>query len=223
VLDIPADAGYYSEIMARVSSVPRGHVIATRSMTRKLAPILRRLRARNPNISFQPLQLHAIRPDSLTTRPLRLRAAALKYHDVYWEDEKAARRTSIPRTCWPRCDRAVEARRHRRHYRFRRQARAIRASSSISCIASDPARVRADFEGAGFVFEARSDLLHVGERRSHDPGVRPHHSRQGRTSSSAGSGSHVRNERRERRIDSLQLLSRHLARQRPLESLDART
>ncbi|HKQ12182.1 MAG TPA: hypothetical protein VJT80_02035 [Steroidobacteraceae bacterium] len=42
------------------------------------------------------------------------------------------------------------------------------------------------------------------------------------TSSSADSGSHVRNERRERCLDPLPLFRRHLARERPLESLDAR-
>ena len=158
VLDIPADGGYYSEIMARVVG-REGRVLALvydEKARNDFAP----LRARNRNISFQPLQLHAIRADSFAPDRFDFVLLNLMYHDVYWEDDKAGAPHVDPENV------------------LAALYRALKPGGTVGIIdfvgkpgdprvivnqlhRIDPARVRADFEGAGFVFEGQSDLLHV--------------------------------------------------------------
>jgi predicted methyltransferase len=158
VLDIIADGGYYSEIMARVVG-PDGRVVALvydDKARQDFAP----LGARNSNISFQILPMHTIRADSLTPDHFDFVLLNMMYHDVYWEDEKAGAPHIEP-------DNVLAA-----------LYRAVKPGGIVGVIdfvgkpgdprvivnqlhRIDPARVRADFERTGFVFEGQSDLLHV--------------------------------------------------------------
>ena len=158
VLDIPADGGYYSEIMARVVG-PQGHVLAL-VYDEKARTDFAPLRERNPNISFQPLQLHAIRADSLTPDHFDLVLLNLMYHDVYWEDEKAGAPHVDPENVLTALYRAVKPGGIVGVVDFVGKPGDPRVIvNQLHRI--DPARVRADFEGAGFVFEGQSDMLHV--------------------------------------------------------------
>ena len=158
VLDIPADGGYYSEIMARVVG-PQGHVLAL-VYDEKARTDFAPLRERNANISFQPLQLHAIRADSLTPDHFDLVLLNLMYHDVYWEDEKAGAPHVDPENVLTALYRAVKPGGIVGVVDFVGKPGDPRVIvNQLHRI--DPARVRADFEGAGFVFEGQSDMLHV--------------------------------------------------------------
>jgi predicted methyltransferase len=144
--------------MARVVG-PEGHVVAL-VYDEKARDDFAPLRARNPNISFQPLQLHSIRPDSLTPDHFDFVLLNLMYHDVYWEDDKAGAPHVDPENVLAALYRAVKPGGIVGIIDFVGNAGDPRVIvNQLHRI--DPARVRSDFEGAGFVFEGQSDLLHV--------------------------------------------------------------
>jgi predicted methyltransferase len=158
VLDIIADGGYYSEIMARVVG-PKGQVVALvydEKARNDFAP----LRERNPNISFQILPMHTIRADSLTPDHFDFVLLNMMYHDVYWEDDKAGAPHVDPENVLAALYRAVKPGGIVGVIDFVGEPGDPRVIvNRLHRI--DPARARADFERAGFVFEGQSDLLHV--------------------------------------------------------------
>jgi predicted methyltransferase len=158
VLDIIADGGYYSEIMARVVG-PEGAVVALvydEKASHDFAP----LGARNPNLSFQALPMHSLRADSLAPDRFDFVLLNIMYHDVYWEDAKAGAPHIDPENVLAALYRAVKPGGIVGVIDFVGKPGDPRVIvNQLHRI--DPARVRADFEGAGFVFEGQSDLLHV--------------------------------------------------------------
>lgn len=157
-LDIIADGGYYSEIMARVVA-PHGRVVGL-VYDDKARQDFAQLGARNPNLSFQPLPMHTIRADSLAPDHYDFVLLHLMYHDVYWEDEKAG----APRIELENVLAAL--------YRTVKPGGIVGVIDFVGKSGDprvivnqlhriDPARARADFARAGFVFEGQSDLLHV--------------------------------------------------------------
>jgi predicted methyltransferase len=152
-LDIIADAGYYSELMARVVG-SSGHVVALvydEKAKQDFAPLV----ARNPNIELRPLPMHTLKAGSLP--PASFDFVLL---DVYWEDEKAGVPHIEP-------DNVLGA-----LYKGLKPGGIVGVIDFVGKPGDprvivnklhriDPARVRADFEYAGFVFEGQSELLHV--------------------------------------------------------------
>jgi predicted methyltransferase len=158
VLDIPADGGYYSEIMARVVG-PRGHVVAL-AYDEKARTDFAPLSARNPNLTFQALPMNSLRADSLTPDHFDFVLLNMMYHDVYWEDAKAGVPHIDPENVLAALYRAVKPGGIVAVIDFVGKPGDPRVIvNQLHRI--DPARVRADFAGAGFLFEGQSDLLHV--------------------------------------------------------------
>jgi predicted methyltransferase len=160
VLDYFAGTGYYSEIMARAVG-PQGLVLAWNSssfQSDKVKAQLDGIKSRNANFGYftSPATAIAFPRDGFDFALLHL-----VYHDTYWESAqyKVPRidPNSVVQALWytvkpggtvavidhvatPGGDtREVVEKYHR----------------------IDPATVRADFERAGFVLEAQSDLLRV--------------------------------------------------------------
>lgn len=161
--DIMAGSGYYTEIMARAVG-PKGRVIAyepTQFMPTddKGKAVWSSLIARNPNVTqtAYPFDKFAAAPASLDFAMLHL-----VYHDLYWESEKF----KVPRTD-PAAFLTV-------------LYKAMKPGGTVAVIDHaaapgdtratveklhriDPATVKADFQKAGFVLDAESDLLKVAD------------------------------------------------------------
>jgi predicted methyltransferase len=174
VLDYFTGTGYYAEIMARAVG-PRGHVVGWNSVAfnERAKEALDGIRQRNPNFSYYgtPATAIAFAPNSFDFALLHL-----VYHDAYWEsaEYKVPRidPNSVVRAIWD----------------------AVKPGGTVAVIDHiappgddtraivekyhriDPAVVRADFERAGFVLEAQSDMLRNPaddhEKNVFDPSIR---------------------------------------------------
>jgi formylglycine-generating enzyme required for sulfatase activity/predicted methyltransferase len=173
VLDLIGDAGYYSEIMARAVG-PAGRVVALvydEAARKELAG----LQARNANVELLPLAMHSLTEESLPRDSFDFVLLHLLYHDVYWEDAEAGAPRIEPANVLAALYRAV------------RPGGIVGVVDNVGLPGDtraivnalhriDPARLRSDFEGAGFVFEAESPVLRVPAddhtRNVFDPEVR---------------------------------------------------
>jgi predicted methyltransferase len=160
-LDYFTGTGYYADIMARAVG-PRGHVVGWNSASfARREPVVKALadiRSRNSNTAFysSPSTAIAFAPNSFDFALLHL-----VYHDAYWESAQFG----LPRIDPNTVVRAIWD--------------ALKPGGTVAVIDHvatpggdtravveklhriDPAVVRADFERAGFVLEAQSDLLRV--------------------------------------------------------------
>jgi predicted methyltransferase len=175
-LDYFTGTGYYADIMARAVG-PRGHVVGWNSASfARREPVVKALadiRARNSNTAFysSPSTAIAFAPNRFDFALLHL-----VYHDAYWESAQFG----LPRIDPSTVVKAIWD--------------AVKPGGTVAVIDHvatpggdtrevveklhriDPAVVRADFERAGFVLEAQSDLLRVREddhsKNVFDPGIR---------------------------------------------------
>jgi predicted methyltransferase len=175
-LDYFTGTGYYADLMARAVG-PKGHVVGWNSAgfgrNERVVGALKDVRARNPNSAFysSPTTAIAFAPDSFDFALLHL-----VYHDAYWESAQFG---------LPRIDPATVV---------KAIWNAVKPGGTVGVIDHvavaggdtravvdklhriDPAVVKADFERAGFVLEAQSDLLRVGEddhsKNVFDPAIR---------------------------------------------------
>jgi predicted methyltransferase len=160
-LDYFTGTGYYADIMARAVG-PRGHVVGWNSAgfgrNERVVAALKDVRARNSNTAFysSPTTAIAFAPNSFDFALLHL-----VYHDAYWESAQFG----LPRIDPNRVVKAIWD--------------AVKPGGTVAVIDHvavaggdtrevveklhriDPAVVRADFERAGFVLEAQSELLRV--------------------------------------------------------------
>lgn len=176
VLDYFTGAGYYADIMATAVG-PQGHVTGWNSASfgrnEKIAKALTDIRARHPNASFYSSPTTAI---AFPANTYDFALLHLVYHDAYWESAQFG---------LPRIDPATVV-----------QAiwNAVKPGGTVAVIDHvatpggdtrevvdklhriDPAVVRADFERAGFVLEAQSELLRVAtddhSKNVFDPSIR---------------------------------------------------
>ena len=167
VIDLPADGGYYSEIMARTVG-PRGRVITLvpDSVRSGFGPLTRR----NSNIELRAALLHALSPETVTPDEADFALLYIMYHDTYWDEP------GVPPVDPQRMLAALH--------------RALKPGGVVGVIdyvgepgdtraivnrlhRIDPATVRSDFERAGFVLEAESDLLHVPSDDHSRPAIDP--------------------------------------------------
>jgi predicted methyltransferase len=174
-LDYFTGNGYYAEIMAGAVG-PKGHVVGWNSAgfgrNEKVVAALRDVKARRANTAFysSPTTAIAFAPNSFDFALLHL-----VYHDAYWESAQFGLPRIDPNTVvkaiWdsvkPGGTVAVID-----HV-------AIPGGDTREVVEKlhriDPAVVRADFERAGFVFEAQSDILRVDEdhgKNVFDPSIR---------------------------------------------------
>jgi predicted methyltransferase len=174
-LDYFTGTGYYADIMARAVG-PKGHVVGWNSASfARREPVVKALadiRSRNSNTAFysSPSTAIAFAPNSFDFALLHL-----VYHDAYWESAQFG----LPRIDPNTVVKAIWD--------------AVKPGGTVAVIDHvanpggdtrevveklhriDPAVVRADFERAGFVLEARSDMLRVDEDHSKnvfDPSIR---------------------------------------------------
>jgi predicted methyltransferase len=175
-LDYFTGTGYYADIMAKAVG-PGGHVVGWNSAgfgrNEKVVAALKDIKARNPNTAFysSPTTAIAFAPNGFDFALLHL-----VYHDAYWESAQFGLPridpNSVVRAIWD----------------------AVKPGGTVAVIDHvavaggdtrevveklhriDPAVVRADFERAGFVLEAQSDLLRVPEddhsKNVFDPSIR---------------------------------------------------
>jgi predicted methyltransferase len=161
VLDYFTGTGYYADIMARAVG-PKGHVVGWNSAAfARREPVVKALadiRGRNPNTAFysSPSTAIAFAPNAFDFALLHL-----VYHDAYWESAQFG----LPRIDPNTVVQAIWS--------------AVKPGGTVAVIDHvatpggdtrevveklhriDPATVRADFERAGFVLEAQSDMLRV--------------------------------------------------------------
>lgn len=173
-LDLFAGGGYYTEIMARAVG-PKGLALGwdpSNFFDAKTRAGWAELKQRAPNSGVFATPADAV---SLPKDGFDFVLMHLVYHDTYWQSDKFN---------FPRMDPAAF---------LRTVFEATKAGGIVGVIDHvgpegdtreiverlhriDPARVRADFEAAGFVFEAESDLLRTpGDDRTKnvfDPAVR---------------------------------------------------
>ena len=155
-LDLIADGGYYSEIMARAIG-PRGRVVAL-VYDEKAKEGFAGLGARNSNIEFLALPMHELRATSLGPARFDFVMLNLTYHDVYWEDEQAGAPHIEPGNVLAALYHALKPGGIVGVIDFVGKPGDARAIvNQLHRI--DPDRIKSDFTGAGFLFEASSDLL----------------------------------------------------------------
>jgi predicted methyltransferase len=161
VLDYFTGTGYYADIMARAVG-PKGYVVGWNSAgfgrNEKVVAALKDIKARNSNTAFysSPTTAIAFAPNSFDFALLHL-----VYHDAYWESAQFGLPridpNSVVKAIWD----------------------AVKPGGTVAVIDHvataggdprevvekfhriDPAVLRADFERAGFVLEAQSDILRV--------------------------------------------------------------
>lgn len=174
-LDYFTGNGYYAEIMAGAVG-PTGHVVGWNSAgfgrNEKIVAALRDVRSRNPNSAFysSPTTAIAFAPNSFDFALLHL-----VYHDAYWESAQFGLPRIDPNTVVKAIWDAVKP------------GGTVAVIDHVATAGGntrevveklhriDPAVVRADFERAGFVLEAQSDLLRVSEdheKNVFDPSIR---------------------------------------------------
>ncbi|HEU0097513.1 MAG TPA: methyltransferase domain-containing protein [Allosphingosinicella sp.] len=175
VLDYFTGTGYYADIMAKAVG-PKGHVVGWNSAgfgrNEKVVAAIKDIRARNPNTAFysSPTTAIAFAPNSFDFALLHL-----VYHDAYWESAQFG----LPRIDPNTVVRAI--------WDSVRPGGTVAVIDHVAAAGGDtravveklhridPAVVRADFERAGFVLEAQSDLLRVAEDHAKsvfDPSIR---------------------------------------------------
>jgi predicted methyltransferase len=159
VLDYFTGTGYYAEIMARAVG-PTGTVVGWNSpgfaRSERTMTALAGIRERNRNTAFYATPTNAL---SFPPASFDFAMLHLVYHDAYWESA----RFGLPRIDPNTVTRAIWD--------------ALKPGGTVAVIDHvatpggdprevvdklhriDPAIVRADFERAGFVLEAQSDLL----------------------------------------------------------------
>lgn len=159
VLDYFTGTGYYAEIMAKAVG-PKGHVVGWNSAgfgkREAVVKAVQGIRQRAPNTAFYstPTTAIAFAPNSFDFAMLHL-----VYHDAYWESAQFG----LPRIDPNTVVRAIWD--------------SVRPGGTVAVIDHvapaggdtrevvnrvhriDPAVVRADFERAGFVLEAQSEML----------------------------------------------------------------
>ncbi|HEY5723338.1 MAG TPA: methyltransferase domain-containing protein [Allosphingosinicella sp.] len=177
VLDYFTGTGYYAEIMAKAVG-PRGHVVGWNAsgFGRREAVVkaIKGIRERTPNTAFYSTPTTAI---SFAPNSVDFAMLHLVYHDAYWESEQFG----LPRIDPSTVVKAIWD--------------AVRPGGTVAVIDHiapagggdtrsvvdklhriDPAVVRADFERAGFVLEAQSDMLRNPEddrsKNVFDPSIR---------------------------------------------------
>ena len=176
VLDYLTGTGYYADILSGAVG-PKGHVVGWNSsgFARREAVVkaLADIRSRRPNTGFYstPTTAIAFAPNAFDFALLHL-----VYHDAYWESAQFGLPRIDPNT-------VVQA-----------IWNAVKPGGTVAVIDHvgrsgtdtrelveklhriDPAVVRADFERAGFVLEAQSELLRVPEddltKNVFDPSIR---------------------------------------------------
>jgi predicted methyltransferase len=178
VLDYGAGTGYYSEIMGRAVG-PTGHVSAwippAATARENVRNLYAGIRQRQPNVSVYTA--------ALDTFPFPAGAfdfvlMHLEYHDAYWQSD----RFQVPRIEPNQLLRAI--------YNSVKPGGTVAVVDHIANAGGDtravvealhridPATVRADFERAGFVLEAQSDLLRNPQddhsKLVFDPSIRGH-------------------------------------------------
>ena len=176
VLDYFAGTGYYTDIAARAVG-PKGHVVgwnpAGLARNERVAAALKDVKARNPNAAFysSPVTAIALAPNSFDFALLHL-----VYHDAYWESAQFG---------LPRIDPATVV---KAIWDSMKPGGTVAVIDHVAAPGGDtravveklhridPAVVRADFERAGFVLEAQSDMLKVREddhsKNVFDPAIR---------------------------------------------------
>lgn len=161
VLDYFTGTGYYADIMAKAVG-PQGHVVGWNSAgfgrNERVVKALADVKARHSNTAFysSPTTAIAFAPNAFDFALLHL-----VYHDAYWESAQFGLPRIDPNT-------VVQA-----------IWNAVKPGGTVAVIDHvarpggdtrevveklhriDPAVVRADFERAGFVLEAQSDMLRV--------------------------------------------------------------
>lgn len=175
-LDYFTGTGYYADVMAKAAG-PEGHVVgwnpAGMGRNERVVAALKDVRDRNPNTAFysSPTTAIAFAPNSFDFALLHL-----VYHDAYWESAQFGLPRidpdSVVRAIWdsvkPGGTVAVVD-----HV-------AVPGGDTREVVEKlhriDPAVVKADFERAGFVLEAQSDMLRVREddhsKNVFDPSIR---------------------------------------------------
>jgi predicted methyltransferase len=161
VLDYFTGTGYYADIMARAVG-PKGYVVGWNSAgfgrNEKVVAALKDIKARNSNTAFysSPTTAIAFAPNAFDFALLHM-----VYHDAYWESAQFGLPridpNSVVKAIWD----------------------AVRPGGTVAVVDHvataggdprevveklhriDPAVLRADFERAGFVLEAQSDILRV--------------------------------------------------------------
>ena len=157
VLDVMAGSGYYSEIAGRAVG-PNGKVIAFEPVNfydDKSKANWEQLTKRQPNVRVMPAAV-----ESLTLEPnsLDLVLMHMVYHDLYWESEQYK---------FPRLDPDKVL---KNLYAAVKPGGVVGVVDHVGAAGDtraivdklhriDPAVARADFERAGFVLEAESDMF----------------------------------------------------------------
>jgi predicted methyltransferase len=160
-LDYFTGTGYYADIMAKAVG-PRGHVVGWNSSSfARREPVVKALadlRSRNPNAAFysSPSTAIAFAPGSFDFALLHL-----VYHDAYWESAQFGLPRIDPNTVVKAIWDAVKP------------GGTVAVIDHVAAAGGDtrevveklhridPAVVKADFERAGFVLEAQSQILRV--------------------------------------------------------------
>jgi predicted methyltransferase len=161
VLDYFTGAGYYAEIMARAVG-PKGVVVGWNSpgfmRNERVKTALGGIRQRSPNAVFYATPVTALAFPESSFDFVMLH---LVYHDAYWESA----RFGIPRIDPNSVVQAI--------WKATKPGGIVAVIDHVAAPGGDvrevveklhridPAVVRADFERAGFVLEAQSDLLRV--------------------------------------------------------------
>ncbi|MET1110708.1 MAG: methyltransferase domain-containing protein [Allosphingosinicella sp.] len=175
VLDYFTGTGYYADIMAKAVG-PNGHVVGWNAASfARREPVVKALadiRSRNSNAAFysSPSTAIAFAPEGFDFALLHL-----VYHDAYWESAQFGLPRIDPNTVVKAIWDAVKP------------GGTVAVIDHVAAAGGDtrevveklhridPAVVKADFERAGFVLEAQSDLLRVAEDHSKnvfDPSIR---------------------------------------------------
>ncbi|TFI59070.1 methyltransferase domain-containing protein [Sphingomonas parva] len=159
-LDLFAGSGYYTEIMARAVG-PKGLALGwdpANFMNDKGRAAWAELKARVPNTGLMVTPADAF---ALPTDAFDFVLLHMVYHDTYWQSEKYR---------FPRIDPAAFL---RTVYAATKPGGTVGVIDHVAASGGetrdvveklhriDPARVRADFEAAGFVFDGESDVLRI--------------------------------------------------------------
>jgi len=174
-LDLFAGSGYYTEIMARAVG-SRGAALGwdpANFMNDKNRAVWAELKGRTPNAGLlvTPADALALPSDAFDFVLLHM-----VYHDTYWQSEKYK---------FPRMDPQAFL---RTVYAATKPVGGVGVVDHVAEAGGDtrdvveklhridPARVRADFEAAGFVFDGESDLLRIAaddhSKNVFDPAIR---------------------------------------------------
>ncbi|WP_243455749.1 methyltransferase domain-containing protein [Sphingosinicella sp. BN140058] len=173
-LDLFAGTGYYTEIMARAVG-PKGLALAwnpANFSTDKSRAAWAELKSRVPNAGIFLTPANAV---SLPADDFDFVLLHMVYHDTYWQSEEYK---------FPRMDPAAFL---KAVYAATRPGGAVGVIDHVGPSGDtrdvveklhriDPAKVRADFEAAGFVFDGESNLLHDADddhsKNVFDPAIR---------------------------------------------------